>query len=133
VIATASVPLDGTTRAYLDGEPYAPVADFATVSALVQAANAAGAVHHVGLIATGDALYAESVDHAARWAARGVLAFEMEASALFTIAALRGARAACILLITNTAGTRDWLEGGDYAKAERQLLRVALDATASLA
>ncbi|HEY7294315.1 MAG TPA: purine-nucleoside phosphorylase, partial [Dehalococcoidia bacterium] len=79
VIATASVPLDGTTRTYLAGEPYAPVADFAVASALVHAAAAANVTPHVGLVATGDALYAESAEHAARWAARGVLAFEMEA------------------------------------------------------
>ncbi len=133
VIATASVPLDGATRAYLDGEPYAPAADFPTVAALVRAAQATGITHHTGLIATGDALYAESPDHAARWAARGVLAFEMEASVLFTVAALRGVRAGCIVVVTNAAGERDWLEGEAYAAAEARLLRVALDAAADLA
>lgn len=132
VAATASVPLDGATRAYLDGEPYAPAADFAIVSALVRAAEVAGVAHHTGLIATGDALYAESPDHAARWAARGVLAFEMEASVLFTIAALRGVRAGCIVVVTNAGGSRDWLEGEAYAVAEARLLRVALDATTAL-
>lgn len=133
VVATASVPLDGTTRAYLAGEPYAPVADFGTVSALVQAAAAACVPHHIGLIATGDALYAESEDHAARWAARGVLAFEMEASALFTVAALRGVRAGCLVVVTNAAGAYEWLEGEAYAAAEARLLQVALDAAAALA
>jgi len=132
VIATASVPLDGTTRAYLDGDPYAPAADFGVVSALVGAAEAAQVAHHVGLIATGDALYAESPDHAARWAARGVLAFEMEASALFTVAALRGVRAGCIVVATNSAGSLDWLEGEAYRVAEARLLQVALEAAAAL-
>jgi len=133
VIATASVPLDGATRAYLAGDPYAPAADFAVVSALANAAGEAEAAHHIGLIATGDALYAESPDHAARWAARGVLAFEMEASALFTVAALRGLRAGCLVVVVNAAGGRDWLEGAAYEAAERRLLSIALDAAFALA
>jgi len=132
VIATASVPLDGATRTYLGGDPYAPAADFAVVTALVQAANAARVAHHVGLIATGDALYAESPDHTRRWAERGVLAFEMEASVLFTVAALRRVRAGCLVVATNTAGALDWLEGEAYAAAETRLLRVALEAAAAL-
>ena len=133
VVATASVPLDGTTRAYVGSEPYAPVADFTIVSALVEACKAAGAPHHVGLIVTGDALYAEDAENSRRWASRGVLAFEMEASALFTVAALRGMRAGCLVLVTNNAGIHDRLDGEAYAVAELSLLQVALSTACSLA
>lgn len=132
VVATASVPLDGTTRAYLGGEPYAPAADFGVTTALVEACRAAAAPHHTGLIATGDALYAEDVEGGPRWAARGVLAFEMEASALFTVAALRGLRAGCLVLITNAAGVHDRLSGAEYDAAEHRLVRVALAAACAL-
>jgi purine-nucleoside phosphorylase len=114
-------------------EPYAPVADFAIVSALVEACKAAGAPHHVGLIVTGDALYAEDAENSRRWASRGVLAFEMEASALFTVAALRGMRAGCLVLVTNNAGIHDRLDGEAYAVAELSLLQVALSTACSLA
>lgn len=132
VIATASVPLDGCTAAYVGGEPYAPVADFAVVSALVERCRALGVPHHIGLICTGDALYAEDRHHAERWLARGVLAFEMEASALFTVAALRGLRAGCIVLVTNAAGEHDRLSGEASAAGERALLTAALEAAADL-
>lgn len=133
VVATASVPLDGATRAYLDGGPYAPAAAFEVVAALAQHCATLGVPHHIGLIATGDAFYAEDPQHVARWGARGVLAFEMEASALFTVAALRNARAGCIVVVTNTAGMQDWLEGEAYDRAEGVLLEAALGTAVALA
>jgi purine-nucleoside phosphorylase len=132
VVATASVPLDGCTAAYVAREPYAPAADFAVACALTDACRQRGARVHTGLICTNDALYAEDRDHGDRWIARGVLAFEMEASALFTIAALRGLRAGCIVVATNAAGTHDRLAGEPYARAEELMLRAALDAAAAL-
>lgn len=133
VVATASVPLDGTTRTYLGGDPYAPVADFDVVAALTAACRTAEVPHHTGLIATGDALYAESAGSTALWAGRGVLAFEMEASAIFTVAALRRVRAGCVVLVTNVSGVHDRIEGPAYDQAEAAMLRVALAAAAGLA
>src|SRR5215218_1544881 len=42
VVATGSVPADGSTRTYLHGEPFAPVPDFELTRALVDAARAKG-------------------------------------------------------------------------------------------
>src|SRR5690606_6364487 len=58
VVATASVPNDGTTRQYLGDVPYAPAADFAVVQALRAAAERTGRPTHTGLIQTDDAFYA---------------------------------------------------------------------------
>jgi purine-nucleoside phosphorylase len=132
VIATASVPLDGTTRTYLHGDPYAPVADHGVVAVLLESCRALGLAHHAGLIATGDALYAEDVAGSARWAARGVLAFEMEASAIFTVAALRGVRAGCIVVAVNSVAGHDWLQDEAFARAEGLLLQAALGAAMRL-
>ena len=109
VIATAAAPFDGTTATYLHGEPYAPAADFGLVRALVDASAAAGAAHHVGPICTVDVFYNPDADYFSRWAARGVLAFEMESSALFYLAARAAAagtdvRAATILTVSDVLG-----------------------------
>lgn len=133
VIATASCPLDGTTRAYLDGEAYAPAATFAVVRALVDAAQRLGLPHHVGLVATEDAFYHPEPGHAEKWSARGVLAFEMEASALFTIAALRGAAAGCILTVSNTSKALDWLPGDSLDPAIDRMISTVLAALPALA
>jgi purine-nucleoside phosphorylase len=133
VIATASCPLDGTTRAYLDGEAYAPAATFAVVRALVDAAEVLGLPHHTGLVATEDAFYHPEPGHAEKWSARGVLAFEMEASALFTIAAMHGAAAGCILTVSNTSKALDWLPGDSLDPAIDRMITTALAAVPALA
>ena len=104
VIATAACPVDGATATYLHGEPYAPAADFALTRALVEAADAAGIGVRTGLVASVDVFYNTDDDYAQRWRDRGVLAFEMEASALFYLAARSGVAAACALTVSDVLG-----------------------------
>ena len=132
VIATAACPLDGTTRAYLDGDAYAPAATYRVVRALVEAANRAGAPYHVGLVATEDALYAVDDAHIKKWAARGVLAQEMEASAIFTVAALRGLEAGCILTVSNPAAQHLRLPDDELARGVERMIAVGLEAAVAL-
>lgn len=101
VIATAACPVDGATRTYLHGEPYAPVADFDLTRALVDAAAEVGVEAQTGLVASVDVFYNTDADYASRWRERGVLAFEMEASALFFLAARAGVQAACALTVSD--------------------------------
>jgi purine-nucleoside phosphorylase len=101
VIATAACPVDGATTTYLHGEAYAPAADFELTRALVDAAGAAGVEAQTGLVASVDVFYNTDTDYAQRWRDRGVLAFEMEASALFFLAARAGVQAACALTVSD--------------------------------
>ena len=112
IVATSACAFAGTTRQYLDGEPYAPTAAFRVARALVEAAERLGARCHVGPVATEDALYAVTSEWRERWAARGVLAQEMEASAVFTVAALRGLEAGCLLTVSNAADQHERLPAG---------------------
>jgi purine-nucleoside phosphorylase len=132
VIATAACPLNGTTRAYLGGEPYAPTATYRVVRALADAADKAGAPYHVGLIATEDALYAVDDAYTKKWAARGVLAQEMEAGAIFTVAALRGLEAGCILTVSNPAGQHERLPDDELARGVERMISVSLEAAVAL-
>jgi purine-nucleoside phosphorylase len=101
VIATGACPVDGATRTYLHGEAYAPVPDFQLTRALVDAAAAAAVPAQTGLVASVDVFYNPDDDYARRWRERGVLAFEMEASALFYLAARNGVQAACALTVSD--------------------------------
>ena len=104
VIATAACPTDGATQTYLHGEAYAPAADFALTRALVDAAAQAGVEARTGLVASVDVFYNPDADYAQRWRDRGVLAFEMEASALFYLAARSGVQAGCALTVSDVLG-----------------------------
>jgi purine-nucleoside phosphorylase len=87
VIASAAAPVDGATRTYLHGDPYAPTADFDLVRSLVEAAERHGQKPHVGQVATVDVFYNPDSDYFSKWRNRGILAFEMETSVLYYLAA----------------------------------------------
>lgn len=129
VVVQGAVPLDGTTRQYLEGLPYAPVPDVEVFLALLRSARALGFPHRAGLVATEDAFYATSLEKARAWAAYGVLAFEMEASALFLIAKMRRVRAGAVLTVSNRVGDPDVVPPEVLQEGVRRMTEVALEAT----
>lgn len=133
VIATASCPVDGATATYLHGEAYAPVADFQLTRALVDAAASAGIEARTGLVASVDVFYNTDDDYAQRWRDRGVLAFEMEASALFYLAARAGVQAACALTVSDVLGDdvgseESYLPLDELDRAIDRMIEIALEA-----
>jgi purine-nucleoside phosphorylase len=132
VVATASTPLDGTTQGYLDGRPYAPAAAYTVVQALMAAAQTHGAAPHVGPVITDDVFYHPDADRLAAWTAFGTLAVEMEASALFTVAARHNLSAGAILTISNFVGAATWLEPAELQSAVDLMIAIALDAAVQL-
>jgi purine-nucleoside phosphorylase len=131
IVATSACAFDGTTRQYM-GDGYEPKATDRVVHALVEAAKRTQVRHHVGLIATEDALYAVTPEWRQRWAARGVLAQEMEASAVFTVAALRGLEAGCILTVSNSVGQHERVRDDELLPAIDRMIEVALEAAVGL-
>ena len=138
VIATAAAPVDGSTRTYLHGDPYAPVADFELTRALVDVARARGVEPHVGLVASVDVFYNPDEDYVTKWRSGGVLAFEMEAAALFYLASrAQGSgsdvRAACILTVSDTLSEDESMEDtylplSELEAATQQMIEIALEA-----
>lgn len=138
VIATGACPVDGASRTYLHGDPYAPVADFALTRALVEAADAAGEPARVGLVASVDVFYNTDADYASKWRERGVLAFEMEASALFFLAMRAGVQAGCALTVSDVLGEEatghgEFLSQAELEQATDRMIGVALEAGIGLA
>jgi purine-nucleoside phosphorylase len=133
VIATAACPVDGATTTYLHGEAYAPAADFSLTHALVHAAEEANVAVRTGLVASVDVFYNTDADYAQRWRERGVLAFEMEASALFFLAARAGVQAACALTVSDVlseeVGTEEsYLPLDELDRAIDRMIDLALGA-----
>jgi DeoD family purine-nucleoside phosphorylase len=136
VIATAACPVDGATATYLHGEPYAPAADFGLTRALVDTAGAAGVAVRTGLVASVDVFYNTDEDYAKRWRERGVLAFEMEASALFFLAARAGAQAGCALTVSDVLSEEitteeSYLPLDELDRAIDRMIEIALRAGVS--
>ena len=155
VVATAAAKNEGTTKRYEDVE-YPAVADYETLSALVDGAEAAGERAagaaatgadgeaasygvHVGPIATDDAFYAETDEYVDDWEAAGLLAVEMEAAALFTLARRKGLRAGAICTVDGNLvegtqkGETDDEELPEKAKNNvERAIDIALDAAVRL-
>jgi purine-nucleoside phosphorylase len=141
VIASAATPSDGATQTYVHGDPFAPTADFGLVRALADAAQARGATYHVGQVATVDVFYNPDPDYVTKWRSRGVLAFEMETSALYYLAARAWAagedvRAATILTVSDvlseeTTSEESYLPLDALERATNTMIEVALEAAAA--
>lgn len=147
VIATAAAPVDGATRTYLHGDPYAPAADFEVTRALVDAAAARGIKAVIGPVASVDVFYNTDDDYVSKWKSRGIVAFEMEAAALFFLAARayaagKDVKAGCILTVSDTLGEtaagdietteETYMSLDDLEAATRRMIEIALDAGISL-
>ena len=127
VLAVSAVPADGTTRQYLDGEPHAPTADWDLLHGAVHAAKELGQDIRVGPIASTDVFFEADAELNRRWSARGVLAVEMESSAIYTIAALRRVQAATLLVVS------DLIDGTHTQRIEDDALQAGVEAMAELA
>jgi Purine-nucleoside phosphorylase len=133
VVAISATPADGATRTYLHGDPYAPTADFALTHTLVHAAEQAGLAVRVGSVASVDVFYNTDPDYASKWRERGVLAFEMEASVLFYLAARAGVQAACLLTVSDVLSEEvtteeTYLSAAELDAAVERMIEVALTA-----
>jgi DeoD family purine-nucleoside phosphorylase len=131
VVALSAVPGDSTALRYTGGEAHAPTADFGVTHGLIHAAKALDLRPHVGAIASSDTFYDPDPARHTRWAERGVLAVEMEAAVLFTIAAIRGVEGACLLTVSDiVAGEQHFTRISDeqLAAAVGRMTRLALRA-----
>ena len=149
IITTGAVRQEGTSKEYVRPE-YPAVADHTVVSALAAAADQLGYDYHLGLTASTDSFYAgQSREGFDGFRARGaeaqidelrqagVLNFEMEASALLTLAGIYGLRAGavCTVFADRTTGEfRTEGEGRAAAVASRAVsLLASMDERAAAA
>jgi DeoD family purine-nucleoside phosphorylase len=134
VIATAATPQDGTVSSLTRGVPYAPAAHFDVVHAAYHAAEKLDRSPFLGPIVSADLFYDPEEDPQALWHSLGVLAVEMEASAIFTLAAMRGVRAGCLLTVSDAIGSdkKERIEDSVLKGAVDDMVGLALDTLKAL-
>ena len=138
VVATGAAKDEGTSERYEDTTVPA-VPDYDVLTALVDGAEANDEAVHVGPVATDDAFYAETDEYVNDWEAAGILAVEMEAAAIFTLARRKGLRGGAICTVDGNLvegtqkGTTDDEELPAKAKDNvSRMIDIALDATTRL-
>ena len=98
VVATGAAKDEGTSKRY-EKATLPAVPDYDVLSALVDVSEDRDETVHVGPIATDDAFYVETEEYVDEWEAAGMLAVEMEAAALFSLARRKGIRAGAICTV----------------------------------
>jgi purine-nucleoside phosphorylase len=134
IVALTAVPADSTAAHLVGNEPHCPTASWELVHGAVHAAKEMGQPMHVGPIASSDLFYNPSEGQYERWSARGVLGVEMEAAALFTVAALggikrvQGIHGGCLLTVSDIVveGVFQRITDEDLRAAVDRMTRVAL-------
>ena len=106
---------------------FAPLADYELLQTAVTKCGQAGVSYHVGNLLSSDIFYEERSDVNAKWAGMGVLAVEMEASALYMNAAHAGKRALTICTVSDHLLTGERLSSEERQSGLRQMLEVGLE------
>lgn len=130
VLAQGACTDSGMNRLRFEGLDYAPVADFGLLRAAYDAAaeHADGASVHVGLILSGDSFYSPRPELTARLVEHGVLAVEMEASALYTLCAQKGARALAVCTVSDHVVTGEHTSALERQETFAAMVEIALRA-----
>ena len=128
VIASGACTDSAMNRIAFEGLDYAPVADFGLLRAAVEAAERRGTDVHVGLIFSGDSFYTTRPELARRMVDYGVLAIEMESSALYTLAARHGAHALTICTVSDHIVTGEATSAAEREHTFGEMVEIALAA-----
>ncbi|MCE4619134.1 MAG: uridine phosphorylase [Desulfurococcales archaeon] len=131
VIGRAAARLEGASKQYVP-EWYPAAADPQVVMALIEAAENIGADYEVGIVASTDSFYLGQGRPGFRnfytqaaagliplLASAGVLGFEMESSAIFTVSSIYGARAGCICAAVANRVTDEFVVDAGVEEASR--------------
>ena len=130
IIASGACTDSSMNRITFHGIDYAPVADFGLLRGAVEAAEAreGGSPFHVGLIFSSDSFYPSRPELLGEMVKYGVLGVEMEASALYTLAAKHGRRALAICTVSDHIVTGEETTSQEREQTFGEMVEIALTA-----
>jgi purine-nucleoside phosphorylase len=132
VIASGACTDSSMNRIAFEGLDYAPVADFGLLREAAAAAERRDDARdrtHVGLLFSSDSFYAARPELTARMVDYGVLAVEMEAAALYTLAAKHARRALAICTVSDHIVTGEETTALEREQTFGTMVEIALEAS----
>ena len=114
------------------GGTFAPIADFALLSAAVQSAKELGIEMPVGNLYSSDTFYDASAS-SLKWAEMGVLAIEMEAAALYCNAAYTKKRGLSVCSVSDNIVTGEELSPEQRQTGFTNMMKLALETAVKMA
>ena len=106
---------------------FAPIADFNLLRAAVEKAESMGINFRVGNILASEIFYNDDPEAWKSWQKMGVLAVEMEASALYMNAARSGNEALCICTISDSLVTHEDTTAEQREKTFTDMMEIAFE------
>lgn len=131
ILAMTSTTLNTPSSGMMRELNFAPCADWVLLHAAHAAAQDKGSKTHVGGIYSSDVFYDERPDLNEQMTRHGILAVEMEAAELYTLAARYGRRALAVLTVSDHLLTGDALPSEDREKSFGDMVEIALEAAFS--
>ncbi|MCL4109789.1 UNVERIFIED_CONTAM: hypothetical protein GTU68_018516 [Idotea baltica] len=128
VLAMTSSTLSTPSREIFKELNFAPTADWGLLHAAAHAAERKDIPTHVGGIYSSDVFYDERPDLTEQMMRHGILAVEMEAAELYTLAARYGRRALAVLTISDHLVTGEALPAEDREQSFGDMVEIALEA-----
>lgn len=111
----------------LGGMNYAPTADWSLITQAEKNAEELGLKLKAGNILSSDTFYDADPEAWKRWASYGTLAIEMEAAALYTVAAQFGVKSLCLLTVSDSLVTREETTSEEREKTFTDMMELALE------
>lgn len=128
VLAMTSSTMSTPSQGFFRELNYAPCADFNLLQSAFAAAQKKGVATHVGGIYSSDVFYDERPDLNEQMTRHGILAVEMEAAELYTVAARYQCRALAVLTISDHLQTGEALPSADRQSSFGDMVEIALEA-----
>lgn len=132
VIAMAASTDTNINKIRFDGRDFAPTASFKLLKKAYDLAVEKGFGPKVGNIFSTDTFYNDNSEEWKKWAKFGCLAVEMEAAALYTLAAKYGVDALTILTVSDHLVTGELTTAEERQLTFTNMIEVALDTIHSL-
>lgn len=128
VLAMACCTAGSPSRTIFRDLNFAPTADFGLLKAAWEAGQGRGIGLHAGAIYSSDTFYDERQDLSDQMQRHGVLAVEMEAAELYTLARRHGRRALAVLTISDHILTHEALPADQRETSFGDMVEIALTA-----
>lgn len=127
IFAMSSSTNSSMNKIIFDGCDYAPTADFSLLQSAYEKATQMNIKPHVGQIISSDNFYQDDTDWWIKFSKYGVLAVEMETTALYTLAAKYDAKALSILTVSDSLVSGEKTSSEEREKTFTDMMKIALE------
>ena len=131
ILAQAASTDSAVNRIRFNGGDFAPTASFELLLKAHEAARERGVTVRVGTVLTGDTFYSDDLDFWKIWARYGVIAADMETTALYTLTAGHHVQGLSILTVSDSMVTMETAGSEQRQQGYTAMMEIALQVATS--